>query len=493
MSELYQFFPTPTWVSSIIFLSLLMLLLYLARSSSHQAIHEFFHLIYSSLRLMSRSLNLAEKRLQLRNKEVLLALGRDHAERELQREFFRINKFVERDLGDYPKLQRAIEEQITSIDEDYRQSAAVPQPSPEWLDAVESVAKLHLKEKGQHLTSKILADVHQAAEEQQRETLQSYREATAERHRILKKVAPYWRRLSNRIDEIGIHLQELVTRSQNIDRKMVEFEEIVSGSDKAARMLKASAITQFSIALFVIVIAVGGAFFNFHLIALPMSEMVGASSRVAGVQVADLAALVIIFLEITMGIFLLESLHITRLFPIIGAMDDRMRRRMMWSFALILLILASVEAGLAFMRDQIAMDLAALRTSLSGAEVAQESMINSWIPLAANMTMGFILPLALTIVAIPLEYLIQTGRTVFGMLAETLLRILSVACRLIGNSSRHIGRLLISFYDLVIMLPLWIESWLRNKPVIFKPKAQDREGFSPVPLVSDDQAAREAS
>ncbi|WP_390619056.1 hypothetical protein [Maricurvus nonylphenolicus] len=493
MSEIYQLLPTPAWVSSLVLLSLLMLVLYLSRESSHKAIHDFFHLLYSSMRLMARSLGLAEKRLHARNKEVLLDLGREHAERELQREFFRINKFVERDLGGYPKLQRSIEEQITLIDEDYRQSAAVPQPSPEWLDAVESLAKLHLKDKGQHLTGKILADVHQAAEDQQRDTLQSYREATAERHRILKKLSPYWRRLSNRIDEIGTHLQELVIRAQNIDRKMEQFEEITRGTDKAVQMLKASAVTQFSIALFVVIIAVGGAFFNFHLIALPMSEMVGASSRIAGVQVADLAALVIIFLEITMGIFLLETLHITRLFPIIGAMDDRMRRRMMWAFASILIILASVEAGLAFMRDQIAMDLAALRTSLAGAEAADESLVNSWIPLAANMTMGFILPLALTVVAIPLEYLLQTGRTVFGMLAEALLRIAAVTIRLLGNAMRHISRLLISIYDMVIMLPLWLEQLGRQRRNEKTLKAVGANISQEDPSVAKEPIAREAS
>lgn len=493
MSEIYQLLPAPTWVSSLVLLSLLMLVLYLARESSHKAIHEFFHLLYSSMRLAARSLSLAEKRLHQRNTEVLLQLGREHAERELQREFFRINKFVERDLGGYPKLQRAIEEQITSIDDDYRQSATVPQPLPEWLDAVESLAKLHLKEKGQHLTGKILADVHQAAEDQQRDTLQSYREATAERHRILKKLSPYWRRLSNRIDEIGAHLQELVKRAQNIDRQMAQFEEITRNSDKAVQMLKASAVTQFSIALFVVIIAVGGAFFNFHLIALPMSEMVGASSRVAGVQVSDLAALVIIFLEITMGIFLLETLHITRLFPLIGAMDDRIRKRMMWSCATILITLASVEAGLAFMRDQIAMDLAALRTSLAGAEVAEASMVNSWIPLAANMTMGFILPLALTVVAIPLEYLLQTGRTVFGMLAETLLRITAFGIRLVGNMMLHLGRLIISFYDMVIMLPLWLEQLGRQHRDSKLLRAVETQDMQSNTLEQDKPMAQEAS
>ncbi len=43
-------------------------------------------------------------------------------------------------------------------------------------------------------------------------------------------------------------------------------------------------------------------------------------------KTSDIAALVIILIEIAMGLFLLESLRITRLFPIISSMDDQMHR-----------------------------------------------------------------------------------------------------------------------------------------------------------------------
>lgn len=459
MSELYNLFPTPPWATSLALFALAILILYMGRESAHGAIRSFFNLLSGSLRLGARSVANTAFRLRERNREVLLALGREHAERELEREFFRINKFVERDLGGYPELQRSMHEQITIIDEDYRASGEVPLPSPEWIQAVESVAKLHLKERGNDLTAKILEDIYQGSEEQQREVLQAYRQSRAERHRILKRMTPYWRKLSNSVDLVGKHLEELLTRAKNIDHQMALFRDISEGSDKSEQMLKASAVTQFIVALLVVVIATGGAFFNFHLIALPMSEMVGAASRVGGVQVSDLAALVIIFLEITMGIFLLEALRVTKLFPIIGSMDDRMRTRMLWLFGSILLILASVESGLAFMRDQVAMDLAVLRNTLAGVEVYdQASNVNTWIPLAANMVMGFILPLALTVVAIPLEYLLNTGRTVMGMWIELMLRLTALVMRLLGNTCRHTGTLFINLYDILIVLPLWVES-----------------------------------
>ena len=280
--------------------------LYLARAGAHGVIKSLFGLLASSLRLGARSVAIAERRLNERNREVLLSLGKEQAERELNREFFRINKFVERDLGGYPQLQRKIEEQVTKIDEDYKQAGEVPPPSPEWLKAVDAVSKLQLKEQGNTFNKQIL----EAAEEHHHESLQSYRQTMEQRHKILKSMSPYWRKLSNSVDYVGKHLQELINRSQAIDPKMERFEEICANTDKAERMLKASQVTQFVIAVVVLAIATAGAFVNFQLIEYPMREMVDASNRILGMRVSEVAAFVLILLEITLGIFLMEALMV---------------------------------------------------------------------------------------------------------------------------------------------------------------------------------------
>ncbi|GAB1270109.1 hypothetical protein NBRC116493_33630 [Aurantivibrio infirmus] len=455
-SILEQLSDPKNWMVTVGLVIAGIIVLYIARASAHGVIESFFRLLTSALRLSARSLSLSEVKLKARNREVLIALGMDQAERELNREFFRINKFVERDLGGYPKLQRKIQEQITQINEDYQESGEVPPPSPEWVNAVESVSQLQIKEKNNTLVDKIF----QAVEEQQYDVMKTYRQSIAERHSILKKMAPYWRKLSNSTDQVGTHLGELMKRTQNVDQQMEKYEEISSRTDKAERMLKASAITQFSIALIVVCIAMAGAFFNFHLIAFPMSEMVDGSNRIAGFRVSDIAAMVLIFVEITMGIFLLEALHVTRLFPIIGAMEDRMRVRGIWFVGIILLSMACMESGLAFMRDYLAAEQRVIDSSLVDSLNVAEGA--SWITLLVNMGMGFVLPLALMVVAIPLEYLFNTGRTVVGMILELLLRVLAVTLRILSNICRNAGRLVTHLYDIIIMFPLWIESLIRK-------------------------------
>lgn len=162
-----------------------------------------------------------------------------------------------------------------------------------------------------------------------------------------------------------------------------------------------------------------------------------------------------------MGLYLMESLRITKLFPIISSMDDRMRTRMIWITFGILLILACVESALAFMRDRIAADMQALRQSLAAAELGGPT--NSWIPTVGQMVMGFILPFALTFAAIPLESFVQASRTVMGSVVAGLLRGLAFILRLLGNIARYLGEFLVNIYDLLIFPPLWVEKMIHDR------------------------------
>jgi hypothetical protein len=142
-----------------------------------------------------------------------------------------------------------------------------------------------------------------------------------------------------------------------------------------------------------------------------------------------------------------------------------MRKRILWvSFAL-LVTLAGVEAALALMRDMLIADKAALLQSLS--TVAQQAANDGWlgkIPTAGQMLLGFILPFALAFVAIPLESFIASARTVGGAALVGLARGAAFALRLAGNLIRGLARVTITFYDVLIVLPLLVEKLLARKP-----------------------------
>ena len=426
-------------VSSLIWGVILMTFMYLGRTPAKLAITASVRVLYNVFRFLTRTMRRLADRLETRNREVLLAQGLEAKERVIEREFERIGDTVERDLSRYPALQRSLAERIQRIDDDHQDTADVPPDVPGWTKAVEAIAKIPAK--ADPTVRDVLESIAGSVEAAHERSLSAYREASSKRHRLLSRMMPQWRQMQTTLGDMQKSVESLLARSRTIDRHMTDYREIAAGSDRAVNTLSTSAMVQFFISTFVIAIAVGGAFINFSLIARPMTEMVGGTSYVGAFQTADIAALVIILVEISMGLFLMESLRITRLFPVIGALPDRVRTRMAWITLTILTSLALVEAGLAYMREILLQDELATTALLRGsATVATQQAM--WITTAAQMGMGFILPFALTFAAIPLETFVHTLRTVLGMMLMATLRALAVLWRVAGNGCMQIGTVL---------------------------------------------------
>ena len=151
----------------------------------------------------------------------------------------------------------------------------------------------------------------------------------------------------------------------------------------------------------------------------------------------------------------MESLRITRLFPVIGALPDKTRVRMIWITFSILFLLASVEAGLAYMREVLLHDELATSALLRGEISATATSQYMWITTAAQMGMGFILPFALTFVAIPLETFVHSLRTVVGLVAIGFLRLVALLLRMLAGACRQVAVVVTQFYDLPLFIPLW--------------------------------------
>ena len=446
-----------SWLAWFLLLALAM---YFARIPAHRAILSLTGTIRRSLRLAARSILLAEPRLSARNREVLLAAGREAKERIVEREFERIANQVRRDLAECPTLNRKLGERVTRLEEDHDESKIVPPTPPGWTRAVEAVAGIDAK--GDPMVAKVLGAIHDSMVKAQDQARDEFRKTIQERHQRLKDILPHWRRSIQLLGQVEGKVTRLLERTQIIDRHIDEYESILKQSDRAERMLSSSSFVQFFVSLFVLCIAVGGAIINFNLIARPMAEMVGGTNFIGTWRVADIAALVIILVEISMGLFLMESLRITRLFPIIGALPDKWRLIMVWVTLGLLTSLASVEAGLAYMREVLLQDELATSALLRGDQGVPAASEYTWITTAAQMGMGFVLPFALTFVAIPLESFVHSLRTVLGVAAIGFLRGLAAVLRIIGSGCGHLGRFLVDVYDVVIFLPLWVEQQARG-------------------------------
>ncbi len=471
-NELIQVWSDNPAISLIIWLVIAVFIAYLGRMQAHHVIKSIGRSIYSTMRLWSFSIGQLKTKWTRRNREILLVSGAKAAEKSIEREFTRINNVVERDLSQYPGLHRQIAESIEQIEKDYKKSAEAALLPPEWGDVVQTIAGL--PSHGDPTIVKILGNIKKAVEESHQQTLKAYKKSSAESHRLLSLMQPNWRSIDGRLVQVYDKIEGLTECTQTINSQIKHYSDILEEKDSALSSLGSSALTQFFIAGLVLFVAMLGGLINFHLIAMPMSEMVGGASYMAGMKTSDIAALVIILIEVAMGLFLFESLRITHLFPVIGSMDDRIRKRMMWVTFCILTILASIEASLAYMRDLLALDREALQQSLinAGAVGGVVKAQFRWIPSIGQMVMGFILPFALAFIAIPLESFIHSFRVVLGLLGIGLLGLLQASIRIIGSLANQMSIILIALFDLFIMVPMSIENIITRRKPRIKPLDQ---------------------
>ena len=487
LTEVFYIVDSP-FMSGVIWFTIFAAVLYMGRNSAHGVIKSFTRMLHNGLRLLAYSLERVAHRLALRNKEVLLAAGREASERMIEREFERIEATVNKELAETPSLHRQPLEQITHIEEAYKDSTEVPPSPPGWVDAVDAVAKIPAK--GDPVVFDILEDIHESLVNAHKTSIEEYRDSRKEKHEILKGMLPAWRKVKQVVETADENVTSLLDRAKVISRYMEDYNEILGGSDRAARMLSSSSLVQFFVAGLVLLIAIGVGAVNFQLIERPMSEMVGGGrALLLGYQTSEIAAMVIILAEIVMGLFLMESLRITRLFPVIGALKDKMRVRMIWFTFTILLALATVEAGLAYMRELLMVDELATNAQLRGDAAAASVMTNdfAWMTTVAQMGMGFVLPFVLTFVAIPLENFVASARTVIGVAGINVIRGLAFTCRLLGNAFHNTGVILLHLYDLVVFLPLWAEYKIKNRSGEEYPAliTRDRRKNEPPELVKE--------
>ena len=454
----WLFWPNSVALSVVVMAVLGMFFLYAARKPMHGVIHSVCALLSQSARFIARWLFLCADNLKLRNRSVLLAHGQESAATVIDREFERVGNMIRKDMQEFPALQRKMMEEATRIEDDYHKCGEVPPPPPEWVDALKSVAKIKT---GGDIPRQLLEDINKSIQKIHDQTVAEFRRSYEERHKILKAMQPSWRSVEKLVGEMDKKMLTLQTNAKQIDGHMGKLEDIRAKDNKAEHALTVSGFVQLAISALVMVIAMGGAFINYKLIALPMSEMVGASDYITNsLKTSDVAALVIILMEASMGLFLLESLRITQLFPRIASMDDRMRHRLMLASLTFLVILAAIESSLALMRDMLVVDKASLMRDLASAAPPVSNGLLTSIPMIGQMVMGFVLPFALAFVAIPFENVVHSLRTVIGVFLVQGMRGLGVVLRFAGVLFKRLAKVLELAYDVTIVVPLMIERWV---------------------------------
>ncbi|MFL5422389.1 MAG: hypothetical protein ACJ79Y_16625, partial [Myxococcales bacterium] len=244
--------------------------LYAARHPMHRAFAALGRLLSGGFRVGARFCRSVSTAIAQRDREMLTDAGKGDAEARIAREFRRIEGTYSKELARYPDLHRRMDEVIDRIDADYKEcGAAAPNP-PGWAEATGAVAKMDGG--GDRVVQKLLEEIHRTAKDQEKKALNEVRETNSKRHKILSSMAPMWKELKNLTVESGRSVSRALESTKRIDGYMDGYEKIRKSEPKAIRAVGWASTQLFVVSLLVLAIAIGGAFVNFNLLALPMSE-----------------------------------------------------------------------------------------------------------------------------------------------------------------------------------------------------------------------------
>jgi hypothetical protein len=440
------------WILSQIFL-------WAARAPVHKALREIGRLLGGAFRVGARWCRGMASAVAGRDREMIVEMGKGDLEAKIGREFHRIEGAFAKELARYPDLHRKIDDTVTRLDADFQECATAAPAAPGWSEAVAAVAKM--PPGGDNVVKKVLEEMHKSAQAGEKKALQEFREATAKKHKLLGAMAPAWKELQKLSTEVSRAVTGALDATRRIDGYMGSYEKVRKEDAKEIRALGWSSTQLFVVSVLVLAVAIGGAFVNFNLIALPMSELVPSGSRIGGMPVSTVAALVVVLMEVAAGVFAMEMLGVTSFFPKLELLP-KSRRRMILAVALGgLFMLACIEASLAVLREQIVESSSALKSSLAGMPVVAETA-SSRIPVIGQAVLGFILPWILAMVAVPLETLISTGGHIVLCAVAGALHLGGMVARLLGHVTRYALEAARHAFDIYIVIPLQAEKLWTN-------------------------------
>ena len=234
---LFNITPVP-FLSVLVWIFLIIAAMYFARRPLHDSMGSLSRVIYNAMRVAAASVKITQQRLDVRNREVLLSAGIEHAERRAEREFERISAAVERNLEAYPQLQRQLRENLLKLEDDYRKTAEIPQDLSDWVKVIDAIAGI--KPSGDPMVANLLEDIHNTLKEQHKAALEGHRKAVSDRHGILSRMVPQWRATDKTLNGLEKTISDLTGRSKVVDRCMTDYETVRAHTDMAERQLSSS-------------------------------------------------------------------------------------------------------------------------------------------------------------------------------------------------------------------------------------------------------------
>ncbi len=360
-----------------------------------------------------------------RARAAMLAAGGLELQGKLEKDFHRIETGFSERLGQYSILHRKLDELVQRLEQDYQDSGISPPDVPGWTAAVETIAGIPSADDPN--VKEILAGVQKSLDESQRQALHAYRADSAERHEILERTRSIWKEVRVLMERTNESVSGALNTATRVNVYIDEYARVRDDDHVAARALSYSAAKRFAISSLVLCAALGGAFANFQLLEPALGALLPAGAAFAGVPAASLSAVAVVLLELALGVFGMDLVGITELFPRLGRLPLARRRLLLGGTVASLLLLATI-----------------------GAVLAESSLL------------GFVWPWLVALAAVPLEMFLDNGRHVAMHASAVVLSGIGSLAYVGGRAARTVIELIPSLYDAYVSIPLRIERALKS-------------------------------
>lgn len=447
-------------VSVLIWIVLLIVVLYAGRRWIEPFGIALYRGVDRLLRFSQRALRATGRHVELRQRAYLRSTERERLDHRLHRELRALHDRVNRDLGGYPVLQRAMHQQIQRLEQDYHAAEDMPPAEPPWLRTVADLSRN--PPNGDPAVSRILEDIHDGLQRAARAAQDEYHAASRKRLELLRDMLPAWRNLTERLNAVEHAIQGVVSRSRQVDEALARHEALRESAPEMDAGLTAGAFGRMLISGALLVIAALAALVSFYLIERPMAGALDVAGRLGPWPLSGLAAGMLVLLAVAAGVLMTESRRITSLIPGVGTAERSARR---WLFAaglLLLLVVAVLQGVLAFSRE-IFMARDEVLTMMMTLEAEVLMPVVQWTPMAVQAAMAVILAPVVALTAIPLESFLRHGRIVLGAVFVLVLRLAGFLLAVLMRIVRWVASLMSILYGLLIFVPDRIEQLVRQR------------------------------
>lgn len=424
-------------LSVLIWALLSILTLYLARRPAHELLERLGLTLSGVPRFTALLLLGYARKAAARQRSALQALASELARRRLERQLQRIGPQIEHYLGEYPKLHRALCEQVERISNDYRHAGDTPPTPPAWLEAIEAVASI--KASSNPAVAAILKDMQTTLEAACHEAMLEYRADSRRRFQSLRRVQPYFGRLSDTLTQMQQRLEQVIRHARDVDAQMERFEDASSQRREPMRRLRFDLHLRALAGVALAAIATLAGFLNHSLLAQPLQAVLGDGS---GPQ-PWVATATLSLVALNLGVWITECLGVTQMIGVSWQFHARQRRRLAAIGLSALVMLALLQGVLAW---------------LGHSAVAFPLLPGPWwlAPLAAAL-LATLLTFVIAMAALPLEMLVHSLPILLAGLVAGTAHLLAALLRLCAAVIAMLPQPLKTLYDLWIFLPLWLE------------------------------------